>query len=117
VRHATLVGVIPAGEVLLNNTVNSLDAQLVDEWVWTFFDIGKCTDETAYIGRNSDDALHGFNLAETFDDGLCFGAMSFGHVKCPLIASIVFGSTQGEELGRIILADKGKNRDSIHSEQ
>ncbi len=111
-RHTTFVGIVPAGEVLLSDAVDSLDAQLVDERLWTFLNIKKCTDKTAYIDHNPDNALHGFNLAKPFNGGLCFGSMGVRHFKCPFVASIFFGSTQGKELGRIILIYKGKDRDS-----
>ncbi len=52
-RQATFIGIVPAGEVLLSDAVNSLDAQLADEWLWTFLDIKKCADKTTCVGHKS----------------------------------------------------------------
>ena len=112
-RHATLVGVVPASELLLSNAIDGFDAQLVDEWLHTLFDIEKCTDEATYICRNSYDALHRLNLAKAFNSGLRFRTMSFRHFKRPFIASIFFGSARGKKLGRIILTNESEDRDGV----
>jgi hypothetical protein len=113
VKHLIFVGIAPAGEVLLGNTVNGLDAHLIDQRPCTFFNVKKCANKTTYTGHNHDNALHGFNLAKTFDGGLCFGSMGFRHVECPFVVNVLFRVTRGQELGCIILVYKGKNGDGV----
>ena len=112
-RHTALVGVVPASELLLGDAVDSFDTQLVDEWLHTLFNIEECTDEATNIGRNPNDTLHRLNLAEAFDGGLRFRAMSFGHVKCPFVSSIFFRGARGKKLGRIILTYESEDRDGV----
>jgi hypothetical protein len=85
VKHSIFGGIVPAGEVLLDNTIDGLDAYLVDKRPCTFFNIKKCANEITYIGHNPDNALHVFNLGKTFGGGISFGLMGFRHVECPLL--------------------------------
>ena len=48
-RNASFIDVLPKGEVLLSDTIDGFDAQLVDKWRCTFFNIKEGTDEATHV--------------------------------------------------------------------
>ena len=112
-RHTSLVGIIPAREVLLSNAIDCFDAELIDEWLGSFFNIEKRTDKAAHVGCNPDNTLHRLNSPKSFNGSFCFGAMRFSHFNCPFVTRIVLCSTGSKKFSRVILTDKGKDCDGV----
>jgi hypothetical protein len=65
---------VPTREFLVGNAINHLDAEFVDEGVFSLFDVKKGVNKSIDVGTNFDDAVNIINAPKTFNGclGLCF---------------------------------------------